>query len=66
VFKLKSFDSHPGDSITFIFSGELSGDTINGSIYMGEYRTASFIARRNTSKSPHEKIVVPGGPPLAT
>ena len=64
--KLRSVDRHPADSITFIFSGTLSGDTITGSIYMGEYRTAKFIAKRNTNKSPHEKIVVPGGPPLAT
>lgn len=64
--KLRSVDRHPADSITFIFSGILSGDTITGSIYMGEYRTANFIAKRNNNKSPHEKIVVPGGPPLAT
>lgn len=64
--KLRSVDRHPGDSITFIFSGELSGDEIKGSIYMGEYRTANFTAKRNNTKSPHQKIVVPGGPPLAT
>ncbi|MEO6290879.1 MAG: aminotransferase class V-fold PLP-dependent enzyme [Ginsengibacter sp.] len=64
--KLRSVDRHPGDSITFIFSGELSGHEIKGSIYMGEYRTANFVAKRNDNKSPHQKIVVPGGPPLAT
>ncbi len=64
--KLRSVDRHPGDSITFIFSGELSGDEIKGSIYMGEYQTANFTAKRNNTKSPHQKIVVPGGPPLAT
>ena len=64
--KLRSVDRHPADSITFIFSGELSGDVITGSIYMGEYRTANFVAKRNNTKSPHQKIVVPGGPPLAT
>jgi uncharacterized pyridoxal phosphate-dependent enzyme len=66
VVKLRSVDRHPADSITFTFTGTLSEDTITGSIYMGEYRTAKFVARRNTTKSPHEKIVVPGGPPLAT
>jgi D-glucosaminate-6-phosphate ammonia-lyase len=66
MVKLRSVDRLPADSITFIFSGTLSGDTITGSIYMGEYRTAKFIARRNSTVSPHEKIVVPGGPPLAT
>jgi uncharacterized pyridoxal phosphate-dependent enzyme len=64
--KLRSVDRHPGDSITFIFTGELSGETISGSIYMGEYRTAKFVAKRNNTKSPHERIMVPGGPPLAT
>ena len=64
--KLRSVDRHPGDSITFTFTGTLSGDTIRGDIYMGEYRTAKFVARRNDTKSPHEKIMVPGGPPLAT
>ncbi len=64
--KLTSRDHRPGDSITFIFSGELSGDEIKGSIYMGEYRTANFVAKRNNTKIPHQKIVVPGGPPLAT
>lgn len=66
MVKLRSTDRRPGDSITFIFSGELSGDEIKGSIYMGEYRTANFVAKRNNMKSPHQKIVVPGGPPLAT
>src|SRR4030095_2261344 len=66
TIKLRSVDRHPGDSITFIFSGTLSGETISGSIYMGEYQTAKFTAKRNNNKSPHEKIMVPGGPPLAT
>jgi seryl-tRNA(Sec) selenium transferase len=66
MVKLRSVDRHPADSITFTFTGTLSGDMITGSIYMGEYRTAKFIARRNTTRSPHEKIVVPGGPPLST
>jgi hypothetical protein len=64
--KLRSVDRHPADSITFTFTGKLSGDTMTGSIYMGEYRTAKFTAKRNTTQSPHEKITVPGGPPLAT
>jgi uncharacterized pyridoxal phosphate-dependent enzyme len=66
IVKLRSVDRHPGDSITFTFTGTLSGDTIAGDIYMGEYRTAKFVAKRNDTKSPHEKIMVPGGPPLAT
>ena len=64
--KLKSVDRHPADSITFIFSGVVSGDSITGSIYMGEYRTANFTAKRTSYKRKREKITVPGGPPLAT
>ncbi|MFM9909854.1 MAG: aminotransferase class V-fold PLP-dependent enzyme, partial [Chitinophagaceae bacterium] len=64
--KLKSVDRHPADSITFIFSGLLSKDLITGSIYMGEYRTATFSAKKNNKPDLHELIVVPGGPPLAT
>ena len=52
IVKLRSVDRHPADSITFIFTGTLSGDMITGSIYMGEYRTAKFIAKRNTNKKP--------------
>jgi len=66
TIKLRSVDHRPGDSITFLFSGTLSGETISGSIYMGEYQTAKFTAKRNTTKSPHEKIMIPGGPPIAT
>lgn len=64
--KLKSVDRHAGDSITFIFSGILINDTMAGSIYMGEYRTAKFAAKKNNKPNPREKIVVPSGPPLAT
>jgi D-glucosaminate-6-phosphate ammonia-lyase len=64
--KMKSVDRHPADSITFIFSGTIAGDTISGSIYMGEYRTATFAAKRTGYKIPPKEITVPGGPPLAT
>ena len=64
--KLRSVDRHPADSITFIFSGAVLGDSITGSIYMGEYRTARFTAKRTSYKRRKEKIIVPGGPPLAT
>ena len=64
--KLRSVDRRPGDSITFIFSGTISGDSITGSIYMGEYRTATFTAKRTSYKIPPKEIIVPGGPPLAT
>ncbi len=65
--KLRSVDRHPADSITFIFSGTISGgDAIAGSIYMGEYRTATFTAKRTSYEIPPKEIKVPSGPPLAT
>lgn len=64
--KLRSSDRHIADNITFIFSGTLADDTISGQIHMGEYRTASFTAKRSKNKGPRRKILVPSGPPLAT
>lgn len=64
--KLKSLARRPGDHITYLFSGILSGDEIKGSIYLGEYRTANFTARHNRTKAAHEPINIPSGPPLAT
>lgn len=64
--KMKSTDRHPADFVTFIFSGSIAGDTISGSIYMGEYRTATFTAKRTSYKITPKEITVPGGPPLAT
>jgi seryl-tRNA(Sec) selenium transferase len=64
--KLRSVDRHTGDSITFIFTGTVSGDTISGPVYMGEYMTANFTAKRSSYKGGHNPISVPGGPPLAT
>lgn len=64
--KLKSTVRRPGDRINFLFSGVLNGDEIRGSIYLGEYRTANFTARRKKNKPTREPINIPGGPPLAT
>ncbi|MEJ7827396.1 MAG: aminotransferase class V-fold PLP-dependent enzyme [Segetibacter sp.] len=64
--KLRSVNRQPGDSITFIFSGTITGDTIAGQIYMGEYMSAKFTAKRTSYKGKHAPVVVPGGPPLAT
>ncbi len=66
VVKLSSRQRSSGDSISFLFSGKLSGDILKGSIYMGEYQTAEFTATR--AKYDHERkpVVIPGGPPLAT
>ena len=55
-----------GDFVPFLFAGTVSGDTITGPVYFGEYLSAKFTAKRH--KYPQGgagKIVVPGGPPLA-
>ncbi len=64
--KLRSVDRHTADSITFIFSGTVTSDGFSGQIYMGEYRTAKFSAKRHTFKNVRQRIKVPSGPPLAT
>jgi hypothetical protein len=63
--KLRSQLSMPGDSVGFIFAGSLSGETISGAIYMGEYLNAKFAAKRNPYPSDTATIRVPTGPPLA-
>jgi hypothetical protein len=63
--KLQSTDSKPGDSITFTFSGSLSGDSFSGPIAMGEYLNAKYTAKRHTYPERHGTILIPGGPPLA-
>lgn len=65
-FKIKSTDRQVGDSITFMFSGTVKDDVMTGSIYMGEYMTAKFTAKKYKFKSKREKIMIPSGPPLAT
>jgi len=64
--KLRSVERRPGVSVTFIFSGTVSGDTISGPIHMGEYLNAKFTAKRHTYSTERTRIVVPKGPPLAT
>ncbi len=64
--KLRSVDGHTADNITFLFSGTVANDAFEGSIYMGEYRTAKFTAKRSEFKMKPQDIVIPGGPPLAT
>ena len=54
-----------GDSVPFIFAGALSGDAFSGTLYMGEYLNAKFIATRRPYSSSSNPIVLPGGPPLA-
>jgi hypothetical protein len=63
---LRSVERRPGSSVTFIFSGTVSGDTISGPIHMGEYLNAKFTAKKHSYPTEHTRIVVPKGPPLAT
>lgn len=64
--KLQSVVRQTGDSIPFLFSGEISWDTISGSIFMGEYQSAKFTAERSSYRKSRTPITIPGGPPLAT
>jgi hypothetical protein len=63
--KLRSQFSAPGDSVGFTFAGVLSGDTISGPIYMGEYLNAKFTAKRHAYPAGPGTIRIPTGPPLA-
>jgi D-glucosaminate-6-phosphate ammonia-lyase len=63
---LRSVDRRPGDSITYIFSGTLSDGAISGPIHLGEYLSAKFTAKRHTYSTTRTRILVPGGPPIAT
>jgi seryl-tRNA(Sec) selenium transferase len=63
---LRSSARIPGDNITFTYTGTLSGDEMSGSVYMVEYGTAKFSAKRNNRPATRRPITVPGGPPLAT
>jgi hypothetical protein len=64
--KLRSNLRMPGDGITYMFSGTISNGTFSGSIYLGEYLTAKFSAKKSAYKTERRKVVIPGGPPLAT
>ena len=63
---LRSNLRRPGDGITYMFSGKVSGTTISGSIFLGEYINAKFTAKKSTYKMERKRIMIPGGPPLAT
>jgi hypothetical protein len=64
--KLRSVNRKPGDSILYLFSGTVSGDSIKGSVFMGEYQMAEFSAKKEIYHPRREEIIIPGGPPLAT
>jgi hypothetical protein len=64
--KFRSSKRIIGDDLEFLFKGTFSGDLISGDIHLGEYRTAKFTATRNVAKPVRKKVMIPGGPPLAT
>lgn len=64
--KLSSNLRIPGSGVTYLFSGTVSDDGISGSIYLGEYLNAKFTAKRSKYRGDRRRIVIPGGPPLAT
>jgi hypothetical protein len=64
--KLRSQVQQPGDSIHFLFSGHVTGDTMAGSVFLGEYLTAQFTAKRASYQKVRKAFAIPGGPPLAT
>jgi D-glucosaminate-6-phosphate ammonia-lyase len=64
--KLRSNVRIPGSGVTYLFSGTATKDSLNGTIYLGEYLSANFTARRATYRGDRRKISIPGGPPLAT
>lgn len=64
--KLRSDFRKPGNAISYWFSGEVADGRIKGSVFMGEYLTAEFTATRAEYSAKKKKVVIPGGPPLAT
>ena len=64
--KLRSNHRSTGDGISYWFSARMEGENLTGSVFLGEYLTAKFSAKRTEYKKEHKRIVVPGGPPLAT
>lgn len=64
--KLRSIYRAPGNHISYWFSGKASKGYMDGSIFLGEYLTAKFTAKRSKYSGEHIPIVIPGGPPLAT
>ena len=64
--RLRSSERLTGDSVPLLFSATVSGDTMSGPIYMGEYLNAKFTAKRyKYPTAGGGRIMVPGGPPLA-
>jgi len=58
--RLQSFYSEDAESIPFTFDGVMNGETFSGVLYLGEYRSANFIAKRSEYRErPFNNISVP-------
>ncbi|MCX6262651.1 MAG: selenocysteine synthase, partial [Bacteroidia bacterium] len=64
--KLSSADRQVADNIPFIFSGIVSGNTMSGQIYLGEYINALFTATRHSQEVVRRPIRFPKGQPLSS
>ena len=64
--KMRSNVRIPGSGVTYLFSGTATDNSMSGSIYLGEYLTAKFTAKRAEYRTERRKFAIPGGPPLAT
>lgn len=64
--KLQSSVRLIGDSIIYTFTGTLSGDKLSGNLFMGEYRSAKFIATKNNKPASKKAVFVPSGAPLSS
>ncbi|HUX95964.1 MAG TPA: hypothetical protein VMV47_09555 [Bacteroidales bacterium] len=58
--RLQSNYRENAESIPFTFNGIIDGDTFSGVLYLGEYRSANFIAKRTEHRQrPVNNITVP-------
>lgn len=58
--RLQSYYRENAESVPFTFDGVLDGDTFSGVLYLGEYRSANFIAKKAENRQrPVYNISVP-------
>jgi len=58
--RLQSYYRENAESVPFTFDGIIDGDSFSGVLYLGEYRSANFIAKRSESRGrPVNNITVP-------
>ncbi len=64
--KLQSSVRLIADSIIYTLTGNISGNTITGNLFMGEYRSAKFTATKNNKPASKKPVFVPSGAPLSS